>query len=302
MKTLFMLTSGRPPMPMRGDVHPAVAAAVRRALSHAPDERFPTAAAMQETLEEAIKQADLGTTTAAVSAYLASEVGDRAEKRKAAIALGLSAAEARERYAHIMQSNTEKSSGGTSLTGAREVAEVLTARADRVASDETTVPDGISSASKSATGQTIGSASISIIARDGARGRRLAIVAATVGIAICVLAVAALRGPRNKPLEATTAPHAPVATAATAIVAATPAPETAIPSATPPGIPPPPPPETSPRSAPPQSPSLSALPTREATAPSKPAPRPSPAAATPPARQSSPPPPSTAVPRVNDGF
>jgi serine/threonine protein kinase len=309
VKTLFLLTSGRPPTPMRGNVHPAVSAVVRRALSHAPDERFPTAAAMQEALEGAIKEADLVTTTATVSGYLATEVGDRAEKRKAAIALGLSAAEARERYEHIMESNTEKSNGGTSLSGARAFAEVLTARADRVASDEVTVPDGISSASKSATGQTIGSASVSIVARDGARGRRLAIVVGTVGLAVTVLAAAGLRGARSKPAAELTTQQAPVRalppiafTAVAPEATATPLPEASAEpptlAAVPPAPSPPPAPDT-----PISSPTMRAKPALARVAPRPPsAGAASTAIPSVPAHPASATPPSGAVPRVNDGF
>src|ERR1019366_4862208 len=50
IQTLFVLSSGRPPPPMRS-AHPAVAAVVRRALSHVREQRFATAAEMQQALE-----------------------------------------------------------------------------------------------------------------------------------------------------------------------------------------------------------------------------------------------------------
>ena len=110
VKTLFLLTSGRPPTPMRTNVHPAVAAVVRRsALPRARQARYATAAELQQALEEAIAEAGLATTTAEVAAYVSKEVGVRVFKRKEAIALGLSAADARERYADIMRANTDKS-------------------------------------------------------------------------------------------------------------------------------------------------------------------------------------------------
>ncbi len=85
IQTLFVLSSGRPAPPLRGDVHPAVAAVVRRALSHAPAARYATALEMQHALEEAIVQAGLVTSSATVAAYLAEHTGDRSEKRKEAI-------------------------------------------------------------------------------------------------------------------------------------------------------------------------------------------------------------------------
>jgi serine/threonine protein kinase len=308
VKTLFMLTSGRPPTPMRGNIHPAVVAVVRRALSHAAEERFPTAAAMQEALEDAIREAELGTTTSAVSTYLANEVGARAERRKAAIALGLSAAEARERYADIMRANTEKSNGGTSASGARTVAETLSARADRFVSEEATVPDGSGPGSgpgsRSATGLTNGSAALSIAVSDGGRGRRMAIVLGAVGVAACVLIAAAMRGSRDKPPKAN-ARNEPLA-ATTAVATA--------PLAAMPAVPPvpevvpapalssdPTPPTTSTTSTTSSTPP--ALHPKPTPAPAKPAPRQPSATPTPaPAHSAAPAPTTTTVPRVNDGF
>ncbi len=312
VKTLFLLTSGRPPMPMRGDVHPTVAAVVRRALSHDPGARFATAAEMQEALEEAIREAGLVTTSAEVATYLAGEVGARAQKRKEAIALGLSAADAREKYADIMRANTDRSTA-TGATGARVIAERLTAQADQVASEEVTVRDGLS-ASRSSAGQTLGSAAVAIPARDGARGLRLAIVGCVVGAAISVLALGALQGSKSKG-SAASAPRETAPAIAEPRGAIVPP---VVRSA--PNIPPPPPatpeaPASEPTSlaahaAPsPAESKLTAQPAR-ASAPlaAEHVPAPSSFTETPPstpspaARAPRPAPPSTAAPRVNDGF
>ena len=293
MKTLFLLTSGRPPVPMRGVFHPSIVAIVRRALSHSPDARFPTAAAMQEAIEDAIRQAGLVTTTTAVAQYLAQEVGGRAEKRKEAIALGVSAAEARERYADIMRSNTEKSHGGASASGARMVAEELTAKADRVASEEVTVSELPSSpASRSATGQTLGSAAISIGIGAPRRGAKL-VAGLVVAAAAGVLAFAAVHGALVRQTAAGTRVAGPVA-AAPAVPA----------TAAPTDIPPPPPPVLDTPAQPPAPPPADSVAATEplVAAPKPAAPRPQPphpVAAKPPAAH---PPATPFVPRVNDGF
>jgi len=202
IQTLFVLSSGRPPPPMRS-AHPAVAAVVRKALSHVREQRYATAAEMQQALEEAIVQAGLVTTTAAVAAYLAEQVGDRAEKRKEAIALGLKAAEEREKFAEQMRKNTDLKQTGTSDTGMRTV---LTP-AGTPASAEATNPS-------SATGQTLGSAAVAVTPRDGARGLRFAIVGGVVGASVAVLALVLLLGPgRNKPSATAQRPSTPVASA-----------------------------------------------------------------------------------------
>jgi serine/threonine-protein kinase len=297
MKTLFLLTSGRPPVPMRGVFHPSIVAIVRRALSHAPDARFPTASAMQEAIEDAIKQAELGTTTAAIAQYLAQEVGGRAEKRKEAIALGISAAEARERYADIMRSNAEKSNGGGSASSARIVAEALTAKADRVASEEVTVSELPSSpsspASRSATGQTLGSAAISIGVGAPRRGAKL-VAGLAVAAAVGVLSFAAVRGFHVRQAS----PGAPVA-GPLATAAARPA------AAAPTDLPPPPPPVLD---TPAQLPAPAPADSATAGAPQAPAPKPATAPRPAPARpvavkpSAAHPPATPFVPRVNDGF
>jgi hypothetical protein len=195
--TLFMLSSGRPPPPLRSDVHGAVVAVVRRALSHTPHARFATAAQMQHALEEAIVQASLSTTAPGVAAYLAAQMGDRAVKRKEAIALGLKAAEDREKYAEIMLANTDrKVRGEASDTGVPT--KLLTPA-------YTTSPS-------STTGQTLGSAAVAIPHREGTRGLRFAVVGGVVGAAIGALGLVSLLGRGHDRSSASApAPHPPVA-------------------------------------------------------------------------------------------
>jgi eukaryotic-like serine/threonine-protein kinase len=190
IQTLFVLSSGRPPPPLRGDVHPAVAVVVRRALSHSPAARFATAAEMQQALEDAIVKAGLSTSQATIASYLAEQMGDRADKRKEAIALGLKAADDREKIAQVMRSNTELPGAGSSSTG---VSSASIVRAEATSPSLTN-------------GKTIGSAAVSIVPDAPRRGMRFAIVGSVLGAAIVVLAILGLANRRGTSSPAT-APH-----------------------------------------------------------------------------------------------
>jgi serine/threonine protein kinase len=111
VQTLLVLTSGRPPVPLPADVHPAIAAVVKRALTSAVAGRFATAADLQQALEDAIVEAKIGTNMTAVAAFLAEHVTDRAKRRKEAITIGVKAAAERDRYAEIMRSNVKVTTG-----------------------------------------------------------------------------------------------------------------------------------------------------------------------------------------------
>ena len=117
VQALMTLTSGLPPVPLPPTVPPSVAAVVKRALKPAPDARFGTAAEMQQALEDAMSEAKVATSVAAVASFLGKHVADRAQKRKDAIALGLKAAAERDRVAEVMRSNAEISVGGLSDPG-----------------------------------------------------------------------------------------------------------------------------------------------------------------------------------------
>ncbi len=206
IQTLFVLSSGRPAPPLRGNVHPAVAAVVRRALSHAPAARYATALEMQQALEDAIVQAGLVTSSATIAAYLAENTRDRSEKRKEAISVGLKAAEDREKYVEIMRSNTERPQTGTSSSGASTPS---------VAPSEATNPSASGATSPSSTGgKTLGTAAVTVVPREGARGVRFAIAFGVVGAAIAVLAITVgLMAGRGAPPSGSTKPAHPVAAA-----------------------------------------------------------------------------------------
>jgi serine/threonine-protein kinase len=93
--TLAMLSSKRQPAPLPESIHPAVADVVRGALVLEPEGRFATAADLQQALEAAIVAAglDADASAGAAAAFLAEAMGEDAQKRAQAIALGLKAAD-----------------------------------------------------------------------------------------------------------------------------------------------------------------------------------------------------------------
>jgi serine/threonine protein kinase len=97
LATLHLLGSGRPPMPLPSSVHPAISAIVRRALSFAADHRYPTAADLRDAIERAMIAAQCSTSASEVAAFAAAHLGDRIEKRRAAVDSALAAAAERER-------------------------------------------------------------------------------------------------------------------------------------------------------------------------------------------------------------
>jgi eukaryotic-like serine/threonine-protein kinase len=90
------LMSGRPPRRLGHAVHPAVEAVVLRSLAWRSDERFATARDLQGALEQAMRGAGLETNASDVASFLAEHVGERAQERQDAIALGMREAAERE--------------------------------------------------------------------------------------------------------------------------------------------------------------------------------------------------------------
>ncbi|HEY8091245.1 MAG TPA: serine/threonine-protein kinase, partial [Polyangiaceae bacterium] len=120
VQAIFRLASGRPPLPLPPRVHPAVAAVVARTLLHDPDRRYATAAELQQAIEMAMIEAEVPTTTVSVAAWLDKVMGDRAKRRKETIALGLRAAEERDKYSAAMRSRADQSGDSASLMSSIE--------------------------------------------------------------------------------------------------------------------------------------------------------------------------------------
>ncbi|MGO9838399.1 MAG: serine/threonine protein kinase [Polyangiaceae bacterium] len=179
VQTLMALTSGLPPLPLPPAVPAAVAAVVKRALKPAPDGRFATAAEMQDAIEEAMVQAKLTTSVAAVASFLGQSAGDRAQKRKDAIALGLKAAAERDRVAELMRSNAEVATGGMSDPGMRS-------------STNLGGTGSHSAPGRSVTGGTLGSAAVDLSVASPSRGKTIALVGAAAGGVLGIAALLAL--------------------------------------------------------------------------------------------------------------
>jgi hypothetical protein len=92
VQTLIRLRAGPGPEALPDTVPAPVADVIMRALGMTPESRFPMAAELQRALENAMTEAQVATTTAGVAAFLAEQAGESAQKRKAAIALGLKTA------------------------------------------------------------------------------------------------------------------------------------------------------------------------------------------------------------------
>lgn len=169
VQALMTLTSGLPPVPLPPSVPAPVAAVVKRALRPAPDARFATAAEMQQAIEEAMSEAKLTTSVAAVASFLGKQVSDRIQKRKDAIALGLKAAAERDRVAKVMRSNAEINIGGLSDAGHGSAPRLNTATGTH----------------SSVTSGTLGSAAIDLGSHGGS-GKTVVLAAAGGGVFVGV--------------------------------------------------------------------------------------------------------------------
>jgi serine/threonine-protein kinase len=179
VQSLFLLASGKPPAPLPPSVPAAVAAVVRKALSNAPDRRYATASELQQAIEAAMVEAHLTTTTAAVAAFLEKHAGERAKKRRDAIALGLQAADQRDAVAALMKSNTEKVGQG-SASGVDA--------AGLAAAEPPSTPGG-----------TLGSTALPVPSRPRSRGL-LAIVAGAAGLGLGLAVILMLGLARSSPV------------------------------------------------------------------------------------------------------
>jgi serine/threonine-protein kinase len=149
LATLHLLGSGRPPVPLPDSVHPAIRGVVRKALAHAPENRYATAAELREAIEDAMVESMVPTTTADVAAFALEQVGDRAEKRKASIELALAAAAERRRVEDLLRPSTDRLSsagltpggGGGGVGSSGNAAPVPAASSSGLALDRT-APEG----------------------------------------------------------------------------------------------------------------------------------------------------------------
>jgi serine/threonine-protein kinase len=127
LATLHLLGSGRPPVPLPPGIHPSIAAVVRKALAHAPEHRYATAAELREAIEDAMIEAMVPTTAGDVAAFSAEHLADRAERRKQAIDIALQAAAERRRVEDLLRPMGDRTSvsGQTPHSAPRPVPQPL---------------------------------------------------------------------------------------------------------------------------------------------------------------------------------
>jgi serine/threonine-protein kinase len=243
LATLNLLASGQPPPPLPASVHPAIAAVVRKALWHAPESRYQTAAELREAIERAIVEAKVPTTQRDVAAFAGKYLAERAEKRRQAIDLALAAAAERRRVEDLTKPVSEVPSSGVTPAaapgGARASIPAPSSHALIAAQEATrlegaigkwTPPDGSPNSRSSA---TLGSASLDAAEEPPPKSRRSIAVVVMVAIAAVATGVTlALVQPKPAPpapaIAAQPASATPVAPAtARATVAAPPATGTA---------------------------------------------------------------------------
>jgi serine/threonine-protein kinase len=116
LATLHLLGSGRPPVPLPQSVHPAITGIVRKALAHAPENRYATATELREAIEDAMIEAMVPTTNADVAAFSAQHMADRTERRRQSIDLALAAAAERRRVEELLKPSSDRPSITTGAT------------------------------------------------------------------------------------------------------------------------------------------------------------------------------------------
>jgi serine/threonine-protein kinase len=94
---LALLRSGRPPAPLPRGVPAPIAAVIRTALAHSPDERYATAAHLHEAIEQATAQTGLPATNADVATFVTQHLGERIDRRRRDIDDALAEAAERSR-------------------------------------------------------------------------------------------------------------------------------------------------------------------------------------------------------------
>jgi serine/threonine protein kinase len=257
LATLHLLASGRPPMPLPATVHPAIAAVVRKALWHAPESRYQTAAELREAIERAMVEAKVPTSQADVAAFAVKHLAERAERRRQAIELALAAAAERRRVEDLLKPPSEQSASGVTPAATPEGSPAAAPSSHAIMSaQEATRPEGAVSKFTPSDGSpssrsvsTLGSAAMDASEPLPARktGRSIAVVAILAIAAVATGVTLALIHPKPAPppraVASQTVPAAappssahPVSGIATATATA-PAPTAAPPARSPAGIP-----------------------------------------------------------------
>jgi serine/threonine-protein kinase len=117
LATLHLLGSGRPPMPLPPTVPLPISAIVRRALTHAPEKRYATAAELRGAIEQAMIDARMQTTTADVAQFWAQHMSERADRRKQAIDFAIASVADRKRVEQLLRPQGERAGSLSPASG-----------------------------------------------------------------------------------------------------------------------------------------------------------------------------------------
>jgi eukaryotic-like serine/threonine-protein kinase len=112
LATLHLLTSGRPPPPLPPGVPAPIERAIMAGLVHDPEQRTPTALALQQSFEGAMIEADCLVKTADVRAFVRELLAEQHQSRRRALDAALRAAEERRNLADGLKPIAGGSSSG----------------------------------------------------------------------------------------------------------------------------------------------------------------------------------------------
>jgi hypothetical protein len=198
LATLHLLSSGQPPPPLPQTVHPAIAAVVRKALAHAPENRHQTANELRTALEQAMIRAGVPTAQADVAALLQKYLGDRAEKRRSTIDAALAAATERRRIADLLRPANEVGAARGSVPPPALSSHAILASQEATSAE---VPVAKEASPHSRSYATLGSASFdaSELAPQARSRRPLVLVLGACALTSALIVALAMLRPKHEP-------------------------------------------------------------------------------------------------------
>ena len=221
LATLHLLGSGRPPVPLPPTVHRSIAHVVRKALAHAPENRYPTADALRAAIEKAMVEAWVETAPTDVAAFTAVYLAQRASKRHRAVELALAAAAERRRVEELLKPGADGATSAppprSKLECRRPITRAVGSRPEpssRRSSPSAASGERDLSLLPPTTGATIGSASFDAPKQPAREwGSRLLLSVAGAGcaaLAVAWFAIAVSHSASPRTVQATAPPvHAP---------------------------------------------------------------------------------------------
>jgi serine/threonine protein kinase len=187
LATLNRVMSSRPPLPLPSPVPASFQAVVSKALSFDPAARYATASELQRAIEGAMAEAGVTTTTADVAAFAQKYLPDRAEARRQAIDLALSAATERARVQTLLKPTSDESSSSIRNATKAPTGSMPLAAARAPAGPSEVLPLSESSSTSLGAAGSMGSAAGVFPPRRAPRIASAAAIALAVGAALLTL-------------------------------------------------------------------------------------------------------------------